>query len=167
MSHVFVRNLMKHYFYSWISDENRKPCEHDWSVGLVGVGELRRIHCLVMVVVVIMEIIIMKRCLPGAARCRWRWCWSRCRSTRSWRYYFQVHNLRRHQTFKQMMKSFYSHLLPGVWGKPGMLPSLGSARLAWNPASASSSATSCGKKLSSSQNSFYEQKIKWFTLSEW
>ena len=38
------------------------------------------------------------------------------------------------------------HLLPGVLGNPGMLPSLGLARLAWNPDSFSSSSTACGVK---------------------
>ena len=39
------------------------------------------------------------------------------------------------------------HLLPGVAGKPGMLPSSGLARLAWNPKSLSSSAIACGMEI--------------------
>ena len=37
------------------------------------------------------------------------------------------------------------HLLPGVEGNPGMLPSSGRARLAWNPKSFTSSAIACGR----------------------
>ena len=37
------------------------------------------------------------------------------------------------------------HLSPGVAGNPGMLPSSGLVRLAWNPKSLSSSAISCGR----------------------
>ena len=52
------------------------------------------------------------------------------------------------------------HLSPGVLGKPGILPWLGSARLAKNSVSFLSFSTSCDNKLIIRQNSFSE-KLKY------